>query len=253
PDHNELRRIAKDLGELFETKGKGRGIKEVNSNVMEGNPDLMVEVDGLWTARGVTAQDVERQLTAIYLGQVATQVQESAARITDVRVRYPDWARFGPGGFSPGRVLDQRIFLPEGLVPSPAPSLTTAPPLAGLSRTVPLAAIANVRRTRTPDVQWRENQQPAIFVTAENNEEEAGLGSVAKDIHEWMASFPLPSGYRWEMGGNYIKQQEAFRSLLIVMIVAIILVFIMLAFQFRSVVLPLLIFLTQPLSLVSGL
>jgi HAE1 family hydrophobic/amphiphilic exporter-1 len=38
-----------------------------------------------------------------------------------------------------------------------------------------------------------------------------------------------------------------------VMVVAVILVFIMLAFQFQSVVLPLLIFLTQPLSLVSGL
>src|SRR5207244_12411339 len=48
-------------------------------------------------------------------------------------------------------------------------------------------------------------------------------------------------------------QQEAFQSLLLVMIVAILLVFIMLAFQFKSVVLPLLIFLTQPLSLVSGL
>src|SRR5437667_7433569 len=37
------------------------------------------------------------------------------------------------------------------------------------------------------------------------------------------------------------------------MIVAILLVFIMLAFQFRSILLPLLIFMTQPLSLVSGL
>src|SRR5262249_26603340 len=47
--------------------------------------------------------------------------------------------------------------------------------------------------------------------------------------------------------------QEAFRSLFLVMVVAILLVYIMLAFQFRSVVLPLLIFLTQPLSLGSGL
>jgi hypothetical protein len=39
----------------------------------------------------------------------------------------------------------------------------------------------------------------------------------------------------------------------VVMVVAILLVFITLAFQFRSVVLPMLIFLTQPLSLVSGL
>ena len=63
----------------------------------------------------------------------------------------------------------------------------------------------------------------------------------------------LPAGYRWELGGHYLQQQEAFESLLVVMVVAVLLVFIMLAFQFRSVVLPLLIFLTQPLSLVSGL
>ena len=47
--------------------------------------------------------------------------------------------------------------------------------------------------------------------------------------------------------------REAFRSLLVVMVVAVLLVFIMLSVQFRSVVLPLVIFLTQPLSLVSGL
>ncbi len=63
----------------------------------------------------------------------------------------------------------------------------------------------------------------------------------------------MPPGYRWELGGHYLQQQEAFRSLTVVMVVAVLLVFIMLAFQFRSVVLPLLIFLTQPLSLVSGL
>jgi predicted RND superfamily exporter protein len=64
---------------------------------------------------------------------------------------------------------------------------------------------------------------------------------------------PLPAGYRWELGGHYLRQQEAFDSLLVVMLVAAVLVFIMLAFQFRSVALPILIFLTQPLSLVSGL
>jgi len=116
-----------------------------------------------------------------------------------------------------------------------------------------LSAVAGVQPVRTPDEQYRENQQPAAFVTADINEAEAGLGSVVADIRRWMADVQLPGGYRWELGGHYLRQQEAFHSLLIVMIVAVILVFIMLAFQFRSVVLPLLIFLTQPLSLVSGL
>ena len=63
----------------------------------------------------------------------------------------------------------------------------------------------------------------------------------------------MPPGYRWEIGGHYLKQQEAFTSLEGVMVVAMVLLWIMLAFQFRSLALPVLIFLTQPLSLVSGL
>jgi multidrug efflux pump subunit AcrB len=50
-----------------------------------------------------------------------------------------------------------------------------------------------------------------------------------------------------------LQQKAAFRSFLVVLIVAFLLVFIMLAFQFQSVVLPVFIFMTQPLSLVSGL
>jgi hypothetical protein len=67
------------------------------------------------------------------------------------------------------------------------------------------------------------------------NEEEAGLGSVVADIRSWMSTdVSLPPGYHWEIGGHYVRMQEAFRSLLVVMVVAVLLVFIMLAFQFRG-------------------
>src|SRR5262249_26760641 len=105
PDYGELRKLAEEVGDSLEKNGKGRGIKEVNSNVFQGNPDLLVRVRGDWAQRGLTAQEVERQLAAIYLGQVATQVRESAIRITDVRVRYPDALRFGRGRFDPDLLL----------------------------------------------------------------------------------------------------------------------------------------------------
>jgi multidrug efflux pump subunit AcrB len=254
PNYGELRHLAEEVAETLEKKGKGHGIKEVNSNVFEGNPDLMVRVDGFWTARGLRAQEVERQLRAMYLGEVATQVRESALRITDVRVRYPDKLRFGLDRFAPNLVMQQWILLPEGVAPvNDMSALATIRPLAGPMRAVPLAAVARLERIRTPDEQVRENQQPAVIVTAEQKEEEAGLGAVVADIRRWMTDVHIPPGYRWELGGHYLHQQDAFRSLFIVMVVAVLLVFIMLAFQFRSVVLPLLIFLTQPLSLVSGL
>jgi multidrug efflux pump subunit AcrB len=259
PDHIQLRKIASDVGETLEKKGKGRGIKEVNSNVREGNPDLVIQMDGVNADKlGLKADAVARQLRAIFQGQMASQVPESSLRITGVRVRYPDSIRFGtePGAVGAGyfdreRVLNQWILLPETKLP---PAATSSVALEGPARAVPLYALGDVRPRRTPDEQWRENQQPAIFVTAERNEEEAGLGDVVADIHDWMSKdVTLPPGYRWEMGGEYVRYKEAVASFVMVMVVAVVLVFIMLAFQFRSVVLPLLIFLTQPLSLVSGL
>ena len=269
PDQKKLRELAKEVGETLEKKGKGRGVKEVNSPVSGsrglGNPDLMIRLDGIYADKlGMKPDTVARQLKAIFQGQIATQVPESSLRITNVRVRYPDYIRFGtePGAGSTGkgyfdtqRILSQWILLPETKLPIAAPIHgAAAATLSGPLRAVPLFALGEVKPVRTPDEQWRENQQPAIFVTAELDEEEAGLNSVVADLREWMGSeVQMPAGYHWELGGHYIRQQEAFHSFAVVMVVAVLLVYIMLAFQFRSVVLPLLIFLTQPLSVVSGL
>jgi multidrug efflux pump subunit AcrB len=250
PQYATLRQLAEKIGDTLEEKGKPLGLRDVNSNVMGGNPDLMIQVDGDRAARlGLTADAVKRQLQAMFLGQVATQVRESAVRVTDVRVRYPNRIRFGSGRFDPDRVLNQWILLPDSGT-SAGPSSAS---LAGPSRAVPLSAVARMDRVRTPDEQWRENQQPAIFVTGELDEKNAGLGALVAGVRRWLADIPMPPGYRTELGGHYLHQQEAFKSLFVVMVVAVLLVFIMLAFQFRSVMLPLLIFLTQPLSLVSGL
>src|SRR5262249_40079592 len=91
PDQRQLRKLAEEVGETLEKKGKGRGIKEVNSNVRQGNPDLMIRLDGVYADKlGLKPDAVVRQLKAIFQGQIATQVPESSLRITDVRVRYPD-------------------------------------------------------------------------------------------------------------------------------------------------------------------
>ncbi|HQR09042.1 MAG TPA: efflux RND transporter permease subunit [Gemmatales bacterium] len=253
PDYRKLLKIADEIGEKLEKLGKGRGVKEVNAHVSDGNPDLMIRIDYAKANRlGLSVEAIERQLRVMFLGQVATQVRESAVRLTSVRVRYADPQRFGIERFDPQLVLDQWIILPENSTP---PGLNAVPTVAlsGPSRAIPLSSIATIERIRTPEEQWRENQRPVAIISAELNEEEAGLGEVVAMVKKVLAEFPFPADYTWEIGGHYLQQQAVFKSLLIVMIVATLLVFIMLAFQFRSVVLPLLIFLTQPLSLVSGL
>ncbi|HEX3315753.1 MAG TPA: efflux RND transporter permease subunit, partial [Gemmataceae bacterium] len=52
PQYSELRQLAEEVvGKTLEDKGKGRGIKGINTNVFEGNPDLLVHVDGAKSAR----------------------------------------------------------------------------------------------------------------------------------------------------------------------------------------------------------
>jgi multidrug efflux pump subunit AcrB len=253
PDQKVLQDLSDKVADILEEKGKGRGFADV-SRYNGDNPDLEVVVNGVVAERfGIKSDEVERQLRTMFTGQVATQVRESSERITDVRIRYPDRVRFGPGLFEPDRLLRQWILLPA---PSAGPSPATNPavaPLAGPSQAVPVSALATVKRVHTPTELWRENQQPAIFITAEQKPQEAGLGAMVADIRRWMNESQVVSGaYHYDIGGHYKKFEEAEFSFAAVLVVAVVLVFIMLAFQFRSVVLPLLIFLTQPLSLVSG-
>src|SRR5439155_22852767 len=114
PDYSVLRRIAEAVGETLEKNGKGRGIKEVNTNVFQGNPDLRIDVDSARAARlGLPPAEIERQLRAVYVGQLPGTVRESAQRITDVRVRYPDTQRYGRGRFDIDSLRRQWILLPE--------------------------------------------------------------------------------------------------------------------------------------------
>jgi multidrug efflux pump subunit AcrB len=247
PEQDQLRKLAQQVGEKLDANGKGRGLDGVNSNVNEGNPDLLVKVDEERADRlGFKPGSLTRQLTAMYQGQIAAQAPESSVRLTDVRVRYPDDLRFGSGRFDPSLIERLWLMLPDTKTPPPGVP-------QGPARAVPLSALARVVPTRTPDEQYRENQQPAAFVTADLKADEAGLGAVAADVRRWMGEISMPAGYRWELGGHVLQQAGAFQSLLAVMLTAVFLVYVMLAFQFRSAVLPLVIFLTQPLSIVSGL
>ena len=116
---------------------------------------------------------------------------------------------------------------------------------------VPLSQLATIETLRSPNELWRENQQPVITVTSEIGDRD--LGSISRDVQAKLAEMTFPGGYRWELAGNFRSQKESFASLINVIIVSAVLVFLMLSIQFKSLLLPLLIFLSQPLSLTSAL
>ena len=90
-----------------------------------------------------------------------------------------------------------------------------------------------------------------INVTAEIDAKD--VGRVAQLLQQELPKIALPHGYRMELAGEYKAQQEAFASLALVLLSAAALVYLLLGFQFRSLALPLLIFLCQPISLASAM
>ena len=236
PDFATLRTLAEKVGKIVE---EVPGAADVNPHVFLGNPDIVVRPDSVQTARvGLTEMDVESQLNAALYGQVASTVPEED-RMTKIRVRYPDRVRYD---------RDHLALLPISLATAtPATGGASHATSAGVGF-VPLGQLATIRTVRSPNEMWRENQQPVINVTAEL--EGRDLGSFNRELRAKLADLHFPPGYRWELAGSYRAQQEAFASLLTVFFVAAALVFLLLGFQFRSVILPIRLFLVQPISLV---
>ncbi len=258
PDHTKIRELAELVGKVMEgyksEKGeeapphelvsiygtelaKIDGLTEVDTHVQLGNPDILIHPDSVQTSRvGLTVLDIESQVNAALYGQVVSTLPEQD-RMTNIRVRYPDKLRYDR------EKLGQ---LPISIPPSAIPGHGH-----GGVPFVPLSQLARIEVVRSANELTRENQQPFINVTGEL--EGGDLGVVNKEIEERLTKLPFPKGYRWEIAGNYKSKAEAFFSLAIVLVVSAALVFLLLGFQFRSLKLPLLIFLTQPLSLVSAL
>ncbi len=246
PDVAQLRKLASDVAEIVESVS---GTADVNANVHLGNPDIVIHPNSAETERlGITELDVENQLSAALYGQVASTVPEED-RMTNIRVRYPDRVRYDPE-----RLAELPISLAGARTESSPADSTVIGNGRGAAASmdfVPLAQLATIDVMRSPNELWRENQQPVITVSAEL--EGSDLGSVNRALQSELSRLNFPSGYRWELAGSYRSQQESFTSLFYVLVFSAALVFLMLSVQFKSLTLPILVFLAQPLSLTSAL
>jgi multidrug efflux pump subunit AcrB len=82
----------------------------------------------------------------------------------------------------------------------------------------------------------RENLQRDVSVTGRL--EGTDLGSAASAVQKTVNDLHLPSAIRVEYGGTYKEEQKSFRDLIFVLVLAIVLIFIVLLFEFRTFAAP---------------
>jgi len=97
----------------------------------------------------------------------------------------------------------------------------------------------------------RKDRQRLVTVTA--NVAGRDLGSVAADVQKQLDQIPRPVGYDLMIAGNFEEQQKAFHELMISLLLALLLVYMVLASQYESLRDPLIVMLSVPLAAVGVL
>ncbi len=121
----------------------------------------------------------------------------------------------------------------------------------GDGRKIPLAYIADITSSMGPNTVSRENVKRKIVISA--NIADRDLRSVVNDIRDIVdEQIQLPEGYHIEYGGQFESEQAASRTLLLTSLMAIVVIFLLLYNEFRSVKQSAIILLNLPMALIGG-
>jgi len=198
------------------------GLKDLHLDYIEGQPEYRIEIDRETAGRyGFSVADVSNYIEHHLSGQQATQYKDFDRKI-DILVR---------------PMLAQRDDLND--------LLNLAIQSGNIS--VPLGDLVKIQPTLGPSEIRHEDQNRQISVLA--NIEGRSLGAVMQDIQKELQQFKLPNNYRIVIGGEQEEVYRSFRSLILAMIIAVVLIYMIMAAQFESLRHPFIIMLDVPLTI----
>src|SRR5882724_7986886 len=196
---------------VAEAIGKVSGVVDVLDGVDNtiSGPASTLQINSATAARsGFTPEEIAVDASAILEGEPAATPVVLNDRVYPIRVRFPEMNRSS---------VDQ---------------MTNTPLLSATGKTATLGSLATLSNDPGQTEIRRENLQPLMQVTARL--EGVGLGSGIAAVQRAVSNLHLPSSIRIEYGGTYQEQQKSFRDLLKVLILALLLLFIVLLFEFRT-------------------
>lgn len=240
--------ILRGGGERLEVQVRGHEL-DVGDRVANEMKGVMESVDGIASAHisreagvlemqlvpdrkkladlGVTPALVARQVQTYIQGTRATVFRAQGDEF-NVLVRLAEVDRLGVEA-----VLDTPIVLP------------------GVG-TVPLRQVVEVRPTASPQNIDRQNQRRIINLSAVLTGER-DLGSITTELRERIGEHEMPPGFNVIVQGESEEQQKTFIGLIIGLILAVVLVYMVMAAQFESFVQPLYIMFSIPFAAIGVL
>jgi HAE1 family hydrophobic/amphiphilic exporter-1 len=199
-----------------------RGLKDLDKSLKKSKPELHVRVEREKAAQmGLSVAQVAATVETAMLGKVVSRFHDAGEEY-DMRVRFQEAYR---------STLDD---LQKVSVSSP------------LGFSVPLSQVASLEESVGPITINRKDQNRVVTISGSTVGRD--LGSVTRDVDQAMRSIRMPEGYFFEMGGTFEDMQTSFRELGKAFIVAIILIYMVMAAQFESLSQPFIVMFTLPLA-----
>ena len=200
---------------------------DVRTTFEQGNPEVQIEFDQERAARlGLAVRDIADLVVANVRGELATRYTWRDKKI-DVLVRSVDND-------------DASVEEIRKLIVNPASP-----------RPVTLDAVADVRIALGPAEIRRAGQERVAIVSA--NLAYGDLGTAVAEAERLLLAVPMPPGIVAAVAGQNEEMQESFRSMQFALLLAVFLVYLVMASQFESLVHPFVILFTIPLALVGAI
>ena len=239
----ELERIGKEIEAAIQMVP---GTRSVFAERAVSGYYLDVDIDRRAAARyGLNVQDIQMVLSTAVGGMTITQTVEGRERY-NVRLRYPHELRD-----QPEKLAD--VLLPVAQAASAgADGMTGMGALAASgSAQIPLGQVATIRQVSGPMAVKTEGAFPTAWVYVDVEGRDIGsYVAEAKAMVEEMID--LPAGYTLQWSGQYEYMQRAKSRMLLVVPATLVIIFLLLYFNFRNVGETLIVMLSLPFALVGG-
>jgi multidrug efflux pump subunit AcrB len=212
-DPNLLKQWGPKIGDKLKKLKGVADVKDGIENTISG-PAIVMNVDPVVAARaGFTPQEVELDASALLQGEPATAPVVVNDRAYTIRVRFPDNTR---------ATLDQ---IKNTVITS-----------ASTGKSATLGSLATFTDEAGQTEIRRENLLRYVAVTGRF--EGVSLGKGMESVKQLVAGMNVPPTIRVVYGGTYQEQQKSFQDLLLVLALAVVLVFTVLLFEFRTFAAP---------------
>ncbi len=221
-DLDTLRSLAEDMRQRLT---KVPGVVDLQVERQVRIPQLEITVNYKKAALyGVQPAQVTEQLERLSNGRLVSRLVDGSKRF-DLVVRLPERMRTTQG------LADLLIETPVGWIP--------------------LRQVAEVKETDGPNQILRENTKRRIVVLA-NSDGERDMAAIVADIRRELANTKLPTGFFTSLEGTFQAQEESMRTIAVLSLISLGMIFAILYSRYRSVLFALIIMGSVPLALIGS-